>query len=441
MRKEINIEIAIFCAVFLAMLLMSSLTPMLADDYSYSFSYAVCGKRIQNLQDIIRSLAAHREKMNGRMFSHGLAMLFLILPKPVFNIFNATNAVFMLFFIAKYYEDESKKKNLCLLIATVFLLWIFTPVFGQVFLWLDGALNYSWAISVILVFLHPYLCVFMERECLPNKRKSLRFPYCILAFVAGGYSENASCAALLMAGCFLLFSFRKKKQIPRYLIISFLAACAGFLFMMTAPAESGRAAETDLLIIAKNIQRVFEAPQKTILPLYCLFAAALAIGIVKKIGSEQIAASLIFFIGSVASVLVFALAVYFPWRSLFATTVYLLISCMILLKEIWKKENLIVPVLTSVLGVCFLFSFVLGLGDISVLYMESRERERILRTAAAENIDPVYIHQYSSNTKYAASYLLPDVYEDAAQWPNYDIAAYYGVGEVIGLPAAENFGE
>ena len=120
MRKEINIEIAIFCAVFLAMLLMSSLTPMLADDYSYSFSYAVCGKRIQNLQDIIQSLAAHREKMNGRMFSHGLAMLFLILPKPVFNFFNATNAVFMLFFIAKYYEDESKKKNLCLLIATIF---------------------------------------------------------------------------------------------------------------------------------------------------------------------------------------------------------------------------------------------------------------------------------------------------------------------------------
>ena len=73
-------EIILMIIVFSAVFLMTCLTPMLADDFSYSFSYAD-NRRIENIGDIIRSLCAHRQTMNGRMFSHGLPMLFLLLPK------------------------------------------------------------------------------------------------------------------------------------------------------------------------------------------------------------------------------------------------------------------------------------------------------------------------------------------------------------------------
>ena len=97
--------IAVYIFVSLAIVLVSSLTPMLADDYSYSFSYADRTVRIQTLGDIFASLKAHRANMNGRMISHGLAMLFLLLPKAVFNVVNALNAVFLLHLCACFLPE------------------------------------------------------------------------------------------------------------------------------------------------------------------------------------------------------------------------------------------------------------------------------------------------------------------------------------------------
>ena len=94
--------ILLYLLVFLAMLVMSCLTPMLADDYSYSFSFAEFGKRIQSLSDVFQSLAAHRQQINGRMFSHFLAMVFLMLPKLVFNLCNALIAVLQLHLVSLY---------------------------------------------------------------------------------------------------------------------------------------------------------------------------------------------------------------------------------------------------------------------------------------------------------------------------------------------------
>ena len=48
-------EIILMIIVFSAVFLMTCLTPMLADDFSYSFSYAD-NRRIENIGDIIRSL-------------------------------------------------------------------------------------------------------------------------------------------------------------------------------------------------------------------------------------------------------------------------------------------------------------------------------------------------------------------------------------------------
>ena len=102
--------------------------------------------------------------------------------------------------------------------------------------------------------------------------------------------------------------------------------------------------------------------------------------------------------------------------------------------------KLTAPVLLAVLTVNFIFSFVLGMGDIAVMYMESQQRISTIKEGITQELDPIEIHQYSSNTKYAACYLLPDVYEDSTLWPNYDMAAYYGAPAIVGIPPIENFG-
>ncbi len=102
----------VFVCVFLAVFAMTSLTPMLADDFSYSFSYADRSQRMQSLGDILPSLAAHYGSMNGRMFSHGLAMLFLLLPKPVFNVCNALNACLLLGMLSRFLSGTRRDRTL-----------------------------------------------------------------------------------------------------------------------------------------------------------------------------------------------------------------------------------------------------------------------------------------------------------------------------------------
>lgn len=427
---------AVLVCVFLAVLVMTSLTPMLADDFSYSFSYAEPGKRIASLGDVFRSLAAHRQIMNGRMISHGLAMLFLMAPKAVFNFFNAAHAALFALLVYLWLPTQRRARALALLLLALTLLWLCTPVFGQVWLWLDGSLNYAWAMSAMLLFLYPFYCRYLGKPCRLSPVFSIPF-----AFLAGAYSENASCAALFMAFCFGALALLRDRRLPLRLYLAFASGCLGFLFLMTAPAESGRAAQTELLGIARNIQQIFVLPRDALLPLYCLSAALFTLALLGRARRELLVSAAILFAGSLVSIGVFVFALYFPWRSLCAATVLLVLGCLVLLAALWERGmRALTPLLLSVTTACFIFSFVLGLGDIAVLFLEGRERDATLRAAAAAGADTVEVHQYSSITKYAASYLLPDVYDTAWMWPNYDVAKYYGVGEVVGLPPVEVFG-
>lgn len=62
----------IFMTVFVLFLLLNILTPLYADDYSYSFSFAT-GERINNISQIIPSQIIHYYNLNGRSIAHILA--------------------------------------------------------------------------------------------------------------------------------------------------------------------------------------------------------------------------------------------------------------------------------------------------------------------------------------------------------------------------------
>ena len=96
-------------------------------------------------------MAIHREITNGRVFTHGLVQLLLIHPKGLFNLLNAGNAVLLLLLFARHLED---RRRLPLLAAAAALLFTFQPAFGEVSLWLTGAVNYSWGVSLFLLFHH-----------------------------------------------------------------------------------------------------------------------------------------------------------------------------------------------------------------------------------------------------------------------------------------------
>ena len=90
MSRVEKMKLALLLAgVFMLMLALNIHTPLMMDDYDYSFSWST-GERLAGIGDILASQAAHYKLWGGRSVTHFLAQLFLYLGKPVFNVFNAS---------------------------------------------------------------------------------------------------------------------------------------------------------------------------------------------------------------------------------------------------------------------------------------------------------------------------------------------------------------
>lgn len=70
----------VLAALFVLMLGCNLLTPYIADDFRYMFSFADwC--RMEHLSQIIPSMAAHAQGMNGRLTAHSLVQVSMLFPR------------------------------------------------------------------------------------------------------------------------------------------------------------------------------------------------------------------------------------------------------------------------------------------------------------------------------------------------------------------------
>ena len=118
---------ALLCvAVFAAVLILTALTPMVSDDFAYCFSWADW-TRIRHVGQIIPSMAEHRNVTNGRVLVHGLVQLLLLLPRPVFVLLNALNAVLLCLLAGKLLVGFSWKHTTAVVLAGVLGFCCFLP--------------------------------------------------------------------------------------------------------------------------------------------------------------------------------------------------------------------------------------------------------------------------------------------------------------------------
>lgn len=245
---------AVFALLFVLLLVFNILSPLTADDFLFCFSRSHWS-RITGVAEIFPSLAALRQNTNGRVFAHFFVQLFLLWPKGIFHVVNAGMGTLLFSLLYRYVRAGETKRDTLLLLFLAGLLFVLLPAFGQVFLWLTGSCNYSWTIVVTMGFLYPFFACFMGRDT--QMALPLRILYLPFAFVAGAWSENGALAMLCAAFCFLALTFLREKRLPRFLTLSFLIACAGFLFLMLSPSElSGRRGEVADSTLTKAVGRV-----------------------------------------------------------------------------------------------------------------------------------------------------------------------------------------
>ena len=191
-------SLAVFAAVFLLLLYCNLHTALVADDFRYCFSFAD-GSRMTALSQLLPSMAAHRRSMNGRVIAHALVQLFLMLPKPVFNVVNALFFAALVRLICR--PALRCAEHNAVLTTTVFgCLWILQPEFGQVFLWLDGSVNYLWCAVFCLLWLLPWAESFLDDK---EPSRPVQVLLVLSSPLVGAYSENSSVALIFLALVFL----------------------------------------------------------------------------------------------------------------------------------------------------------------------------------------------------------------------------------------------
>ena len=416
--------------LFIVALGFNMLTPLLADDFSYSFSFDT-DTRIEHIREIFPSMAAHRSMLNGRVIPHGFVQLFLMMPKIVFNVFNALNTVLIAVLVCFILGTNFKRCSL-LCLCGAFMLWNFTPAFGQNFFWLDGAVNYSWAITVLLLFLLPYIRDFLGRKSAPPALLTvLSVPF---GFVAGSWSENGSIAAIFAAVCLSVLIYIKEKKISLPRILSLLFAIAGFVFLMSAPATAGRAGEMSLSALAASLKNVVGESQKVLLLPYIIYFVSFFLAFSSG-DRKKLALSAIFFLAGLGSLCSFVFANYFTPRHFFVTIVFTVIAVLInfdLIMDAGSKK--LVQGFTAACAVVFAFNFVLGAIDTAVIFGKSLERRRLIEEALSSGEKNVCVEAYQPSTPYSAAYGLEDLHPDPKSdtWPNISIAMYYGLNMIEG---------
>lgn len=424
------------------MLVFNLLTHLVADDYSYLYSYRD-RTRIESVASIFPSMAAHYSSMNGRIVAHFLVQLFLLLPHGIFKFLNAgmfALQVYLIYCFANRTAIMEKRHDPFLYCLVFGLIFLFQRAFGQVNLWQDGACNYLWCAVFNLLFLSPYIeDILYDRDL--NGRVN-RMLFIISGVFIGCYGENASIASIVMIACLLGYgTFVKHHKIKFYQVAAFVAYLIGFAVMMSAPATvNNKFTEFKILVLFKNFYQALTKYYKFRI-LIAAFTVLFTLGCLKKFDVNKMVLSVIFVIGSLCANFAMMFGGYYEDRSAFIVAIYLVAACAVLFSEL-KNENKFFHDASVCLGVVvMLFTVYFGMtafGDIYLTHLEMRQNEMKIVECREAGIMDIQLIEPTPETEYCSvyeqRYLHPT---DPKTWPNASMAKYYGVNALTLKPKPE----
>lgn len=425
-RKKTTSILATYALIFTVVLVFNFLSPLAADDFCYSFSWAD-NSRIKSIRQIIDSMAVHHNTINGRLIIHAVAQFVLIFPKWIFNVLNSLVTVFLLHLITKYARPSNSRSAVFTVTCGAVMIFNFTPKFSDIFLWLMGSINYSWSICCLLVFLWPYAKAYLYGEAVGKAWCYLHIPF---AFVAGSCTEAFSPAAIMIAFCISVLLLIKDRHVPWQFICSLAAAVFGFLFLLSSPASSGRVSIFSLSTLANNIIGIISSVREHLLALYIIYAIFLALSIVFKTDLKRIILSLLLVIGGAASLATYSLAVYFVDRHMAFSVILTVVAVLILMVDLFENGKRIIPVISfAYFFVLFVFNFTMGSMDIVSGFYHALEREAAIESALQSGAKEILLDPYVPFTDYAVGFFLD---QGADYFSNVGVGRYYGFDSVYG---------
>ena len=405
----------ILCLFFISILFLNIKTPLIGDDFVYSFIYQT-EQRLASINDVFYSQYLHYYKWGGRSVVHLITQALLLTNNPLtIDIINSLG--FIGFILALHYHIIGKLKNsISTLIISFSLIWFLQPVFAETILWITGSSNYLWGTFLILLFLLPYR--------LHNKKgksvlKNITFSLLMLigGIVAGWTNENTAAAMIFMTVCFILYHKFNNRIIPAWMLTGLIGAILGYILMIAAPGNFVRAEGTSISPFL-IVYRILTYTQRFISYLGLLnLAIAILMIVYLKVNSnnkrDTLSFILIYFIGIFISIYIMIASPGFPPRAWFGPITFNIIIFGILYNRLNNSNPIIRQVKHCIIIFCiisFVASFYDAYKDVTTINNIWKERMIVISEKKREDSKTVIFKEYQARTKFGlgdAPYALP----------------------------------
>lgn len=417
-------------AIFLLMLYLNILTPYICDDYTYNLNF-LTREPLGSFLEIFESMYAHSYKMNGRLISHGIMQIFMLLPPIVFDIANAAVFTVTLQLILRL---VSREYNCLLMVAFFCLFWSWMPVFGQVVLWQVGALNYFWSLTGLVLYITPAMLLFQQNRHVLTTKLHLAL-FCVYSFFFGWYSEIASFVGMCLVICLVLLDFwlnRRKFRLSSLLPV--VSAALGYVAMLSMPAQAANKQGSGLTM--ELLLQRFEICNEMLtrylaLPLL-LFVSLLILGLVARLPRKTMILSGLFALAGICASYMPLAASYYPERCLCVPVLMLLMASLFLAAPLSCNKGFLISS-----GACCLILLLtipaglLGYQDIASCHAQNTQREETISASLDAGETHVTANAVIPTTPWSGFYGVRDLTADPETWPNHAMALYYGLDSLI----------
>lgn len=444
MKKNKSI-LFVAATVVLAFLfyLMNYYTPLMTDDYSYSFIWGTENK-LTSFSEIIPSMYAHYMTWGGRIVTLSLSQVFLLVGKPAFNLINTVVFMFMCGLMS-YYASIGRVKHGMVYILLYVTLFLFTPAFGQSFLWLVGSSVYEYSVFLMLLMLLPYT----QKKISPTALVILTVWQFLMGFLSNDTIENVGAAIVVMMLCIVIYGFAcKTKKLP-FMISGLLGSVLGCIFLIKSPGTQIRLAKSGGVNLTGILRNVVFISLKLVQHFWViLLVLVLAIVViwknspVKEVQNKKQCAFLlreysvevVCAMGFLASVYAMILSPQFPDRAWTCPTVLLIIlTARMVLRAVEVLRGRIrieLIVATAVLLAAFLSTWVNAYLGLKNTYYENIYREQKIYSSINNGEREVELVPIRGYSKYSCFGSGGDLAYNSEEWPNTAIARYYGLDKV-----------
>lgn len=451
-KLKVLTTVSVVLVTFTIQLFFNYLTPLIADDYGYSFVWGTTDKT-QTVTDIIESEITHYKAWSGRIVNHTIAQFFLMLANYGYDIaFDICNSLVYLALITLiYYHSKGTFKNFKLwwFCAIHLCLWLFIPDYAGCFYWLIGSSNYCWSMVIALLFMIPF--TYHSNKATNGKQNiiiQLVFSILYIPFgiIAGNTNENTAVALIVMMILFGIKAMLEKKNLRIWMFTGFVGVLGGFGAMIFSPGQQLRAEQSGgfggIGIWIKNAVFItMDVFEYLALPLLLLFITIiLAFYSNKKLKISSFYSFIIFLIGSGASIYCMVVSPQFPARSWTPPVIFAIIAFGQILSLIKPTDKIYRRTLCAALAIatiCFGTSYVASYFDIKQTAIAYNERETYIAEQKAKGETVLVLKPVRGWMRYNLFGSGGDLGAQSDEWRNEGIARYYGVEKVINSESRE----